>query len=109
MVVCGDFEHSKEDENSIVNPILIVEVLSKSTAEYDRGDKFYLYRQIPTFKEYVLIEQKKHVVDVHFKQGNSDLWKITRYQGLDKIIKLQSIGIEVSMKELYNRTEIDLS
>lgn len=109
MVVCGDFENSEEDENSIVNPVLIVEVISKSTAEYDRGDKFYLYRQIPTFKEYVLIEQKKHVVDVHFKHENSDLWRITRYQGLDKIVKLQSIGIEVSMKEIYNRTVIDLS
>ncbi len=107
MVVCGDFENSEEDENSIVNPVLIVEVLSKSTAEYDRGDKFYLYRQIPTFKEYVLIEQKKHVVDVHFKSEFSDLWKIVRYQGLDKIIQLQSIGIEVSMKELYHRTKIN--
>lgn len=109
MVVCGDFQHSQEDENSIVNPVLIVEVLSKSTAEYDRGDKFYLYRQIPTFREYILIEQKKHVVDVHFKHENSDLWRITRYQGLDKIVKLQSIGIEISMKELYHRTVIDLS
>ncbi len=109
MVVCGDFEHAEEDENSIVNPILIIEVLSKSTAEYDRGDKFYLYRQIPTFKEYVLIEQKKHVVDVHFKHENSDLWKITRYEGLDKIVKLQSIGIEISMEELYQRTKIDPS
>jgi len=106
MVICGDIEQSTEDENSVTNPVLVVEVLSKSTAEYDRGDKFYLYRKIPTFKEYVLIEQKRHVVDVHYKRNNSDLWQITRYEGLDKVIKLQSIGIEISMEELYFRTNI---
>lgn len=106
MVICGDIEKSDEDENSVTNPILIVEVLSKSTAEYDRGDKFYLYRKIPTFREYVIIEQKKYVVDVHYKSDNSDLWKITRYEGLDKTIKLQSIGIEITMEELYFRTDI---
>lgn len=106
MVICGDIERADEDQNSVVNPVLIVEVLSKSTAEYDRGDKFHLYRKIPTFKEYVLIEQKKYVVDVHYKNDNSDLWRITRYEGLDHIINLQSIGIEISMEELYFRTDI---
>jgi Uma2 family endonuclease len=108
MVVCGEFEYAEEDENSITNPILIVEVLSKSTAEYDRGDKFYLYRQIPTLREYVLIEQNKYVVDVHYKSDNSDLWKISRYQGLDEIVKFQSVDIEISMSALYKKAKIDL-
>ena len=108
MVICGEIKASSENKDSALNPILIVEVLSKSTADYDRGDKFFLYRQIPTFREYVLIEQKKHVVDVHFKSVQSDLWKITRYEGLDKVIKLQSLDIEISMENLYNRTKIDL-
>ena len=107
MVICGDIEKSTEEKNSVTNPILIVEVLSKSTAEYDRGDKFYFYRQLESFKEYVLIEQDRHIVDVHYKSKNSDLWRITRYEGLDKTIKLQSLDIEISMKELYFRTEID--
>ena len=58
MVICGAIENAQEHKDSVVNLILIVEVLSKSTADYDRGDKFYLYRQIPSFREYVLIEQK---------------------------------------------------
>jgi len=107
MVVCEGMEKSDEEKNSITNPILIVEVLSKSTGEYDRGDKFYFYRQLESFKEYVLIEQDRHIVDVHYKSKNSDLWRITRYEGLDKIIKLQSLGIDLTMKELYFRTEID--
>ncbi len=106
MVICGDIEKSDEEKNSIANPILIVEVLSKSTAEYDRGDKFYFYRQIPNFKEYVLIEQDRYVVDVYFKGDDSGMWRITRYEGKDKIVKLQSLDIEISMEELYDRTEI---
>jgi len=101
MVICGEMETSENELNSVTNPVLIVEVLSKSTAEYDRGDKFYLYRQLKSFKEYVLIEQDRYVVDVHYKNDNSDLWKITRYVGLEQMINLQSIGIEISMKELY--------
>lgn len=105
MVICGDFGESSEVDNSVQNPILIVEVLSKSTADYDRGDKFYLYRQIPSFREYVLIEQKKHVVDVHYKHPNSDLWSITRYEGLHQKVKFQSLDIEIQMEELYYRTK----
>ena len=107
MVLCGKEEKSNEDKNAVTNPILIVEVLSKSTAAYDRGDKLYLYRGIPSFKEYVLIEQDKYVVDVQYKHKDSDLWSFTRYIGIDKIIKLQSLGIEISMEELYYRTEIE--
>ncbi len=108
MVVCGTIEKSQNEVNSITNPKLVVEVLSKSTAEYDRGDKFHLYRKSPSFKEYVLIEQNRFVVDVHFKSDDSDLWRITRYEGLDQTISLQSIGIEISMKDLYQDVDIDL-
>jgi len=104
MVVCGEIEHPKETENAAMNPILIVEVLSKSTAEYDRGDKFYLYSKIPTFKEYVLIDQYKHVVDVQYRVDSSSLWKFTRYEGLDKMIKLESISVKISMDDLYYNT-----
>ena len=62
MVICGEINQSKDDKNSVTNPVLIVEVLSKSTSGYDRGDKFHLYRKLPTFKEYVLIEQGKYIV-----------------------------------------------
>ncbi len=105
MVICEDGKESKKDKNSVSNPILIIEVLSKSTSGYDRGDKFYLYRQIPSFKEYVLIEQDKYVVDVHYKKENSDLWRITRYNGLDAEVKIQSLDLIIPMKDLYYSTE----
>lgn len=106
MVICGDVETPENNEHAVTNPVLIIEVLSKSTAEYDRGDKFYFYRQIPGFREYVLIEQDRHIVDVHFKAAQTNMWRITRYQGLDAVVKLRSIGVEMGMEDLYFSAEI---
>ncbi len=107
MVICGEIERPKETNDAIANPILIVEVLSKSTIEYDKGDKFYFYRQIPTLQEYVLIEQNRHVVEIYFKKDKNDLWRISRYEGLDNTIILQSLNIEIKLADLYFDIKID--
>jgi Uma2 family endonuclease len=106
MVLCGDIERSQDIKDAVTNPILIVEVLSPSTTDYDRGDKFYFYRQIPTLQEYVLIEQKRPLVEVFYRRERKGLWRISRYEGTDKTISFQSISIEVKMKDLY--FDIDL-
>ena len=105
MVVCGDIQVSDEDENSAVNPILIVEVLSKSTAAYDRGDKFYKYRQIDSFQEYVLIDQEKAVVEIFYKKENN-VWEIVWVSGLNETFLLQSIDASVRMEDLYQDVEL---
>lgn len=107
MVICDEISQSEEDKNAVTNPVLIVEVLSKSTAGYDRGDKFHLYRKLSSFKEYVLIEQDKAIVDVHYKGDHSDLWRIIRYERLNEIIKITSLEIEISMKNLFKNVKID--
>lgn len=107
MVICGTLEASESNENAVKNPVLIVEVLSKSTADYDRGDKFHMYRQIPTLQEYVLIEQNKYVVDIHFKNPKSDLWRISRFEGEDSEIQFQSLGISILMKNLFFDVKIE--
>ncbi len=99
MVVCEAIETAIENKDAVTNPRLIVEVLSKTTSEYDRGDKFYFYRQIPSLKEYVLIDQMRYVVEVFYKQN--DLWRISRVEGLAQMVVLQSLGIEIGMKDLY--------
>lgn len=101
MVICGEIEKSKKNKDAVTNPILIVEVLSKSISEYDRGDKFHFYRQIPSLQEYILIEQNRYVVEIFYKKAKNDLWRISRYEGLEEDIKIQSLNIVVSMKELY--------
>ncbi len=102
-VVCGDIEVG-EHEESIANPILIVEVLSKSTGAYDRGEKFRKYCSLPSFKEYMLIDQDQAVVDTMCRHDAS-YWKMSSTIGLDKSVKLYSLGIEVLMAEIYKNVQ----
>lgn len=98
-LIFGDIAPSSADPNAVTNPILIVEVLSKTTSAFDRGDKFFLYRQIDTLQEYVLIEQHKAQVEIY--QREAGLWKITRVSGLGQSIALRSIGLEIRVEEIY--------
>lgn len=102
-VVCGGIETSEKEKNSITNPMIIVEVLSKSTGNYDRGDKFRLYRSFPSFKEYILIDQDKPTVDILFRDDNNQ-WKIAGYVGLDKEVYINSLDIHIPMAEIYENT-----
>ena len=106
MAVCGEVQQSDQASNAIVNPTMIVEVLSKSTADYDRGDKFYLYRQLPSLQEYVLIEQEKAVAETFSKQTDSDLWRISRVEGLDVSLAFRSLGVALSMADIYEDVEL---
>lgn len=100
MVICGEIEVSEEDQEAIKNPVLVVEVLSKSTESYERGDKFYKYRQLEPLREYILIDQEKPVVETFYKRENN-IWEISRYSGLEKTIEIKSLGIKIKMQELY--------
>lgn len=106
MVVCGEVSKSKKDSNAVTNPKIVVEVLSKSTATYDRGDKFFMYRQIPSLQEYVLIEQEKPQVEIYKREG--DLWQITRITGLDNSLILPSIQLEVPLADIYDEVVFEL-
>ncbi len=105
MVICGEIEVSEKDENSVVNPKLIVEVLSKSTGNYDRGDKFHKYRKLASFREYLLISQDKAVVEIFYKSEDKR-WEILRIAGIDKQFKLKSIGISIKLKDLYRNVNL---
>jgi len=97
-VVCGEVEtHIKND--GITNLILVVEVLSDSTASYDRGAKFRKYCSLPSFKEYVLITQDEPIVEVLFR--DIDFWRMTTTVGLDRSVKLNSLDIEIPMALIY--------
>lgn len=99
-VFCGPPVYHPHDKNAITNPMLIVEVLSKSTANYDRSKKFVKYRSLDSFKEYVLINQYEPIVDVLFRETNNS-WKMHTYIGLEKTIELNSLEIKIEMKDLY--------
>lgn len=100
-VVCGKTENYPTNKHAASNPILIVEVLSSSTALYDREEKFQSYRYIKSFREYVLISQDKVIVEVFYKPERVAFWQYRAFNDLNEIIELKSIGVEVSMKDIY--------
>ena len=88
----------------VMNPILLVEVLSNSTEAYDRGEKFGFYKTLPTFREYVLVSQDTPKVEVFYLQNPEEgIWETTTYEGLDAVVDLRSIGCQIKMKQMYHR------
>jgi Uma2 family endonuclease len=99
MVICGDIEKSTENPASVSNPIVIIEVLSKSTEGYDRGDKFFFYKQIQSLQEYILIDQYQPSIDRYSKKN--DLWQITRVEGLEEHLLIPILGANIKLKNIY--------
>ncbi|MBE9058075.1 Uma2 family endonuclease [Sphaerospermopsis sp. LEGE 08334] len=102
MVIEGEPIYYSTNTTIVTNPLLIAEVLSKSTKDYDRGDKFLYYRSIPEFKEYILIDQYKYYV-MQYVKNNENQWLLTEYETEDAIFKLASINLELSLKQLYKK------
>ncbi|GBO52628.1 hypothetical protein APA_297 [Pseudanabaena sp. lw0831] len=103
MVFDGALQFNGEREDEVLNPLLIVEVLSPSTEEYDRTDKFRMYRSIPSFSEYLLIRQNKIFVEHYSKQAQG--WTYNDCDGLNQSILLKSLNIELAIAEIYRGIE----
>lgn len=84
----------------IINPLLIVEVLSPGTEDYDRGSKFIDYCTIPTFQEYLLLRQDEALAHLATRQSE-DTWRMSDYTGLEASIRLESIACSIQMADLY--------
>ena len=104
MVVTKPVELQPGRKDTITNPILIAEVLSNSTKNDDRSEKFIDYRTIPSFQEYLLIDQYQPHVEQYIKQG-ANQWLMVEYDRLEDIVLLSSLGIEISLYELYENIE----
>lgn len=100
-VVCGTplFE---DDQHTLLNPILIVEVLSPSTEAYDRKDKFKQYRSLPTLEDYVLVAQDEAYVE-HFHRQADGTWILAEMKGMEAEISLPSLSITLPLATIYNR------
>ena len=105
VVICGEVEYHDRFRDVIVNPTMIVEVLSQSTESFDRGEKFTRYQLWnPTLRDYVLISQNKPQIE-HFHRLPDGAWKYKLYTGLKAAIKLPSIQITLKLAEVYERVE----
>ncbi|MCB9337321.1 MAG: Uma2 family endonuclease [Lewinellaceae bacterium] len=104
LMVCEKLEYWKGRKDTILNPKLVFEVASESTEDYDRGNKFNLYRSLPSFQEYVMISQYRPMVESHFLQSAEEsLWKITTANGLDASLHLKSIGFDLPLAKVYRQ------
>ncbi|KXK57229.1 MAG: Uma2 family endonuclease [Chlorobi bacterium] len=103
-IVCGQQEFADGVKDTLTNPVVIVEVLSPSTESYDRGEKFRMYRQLPSLREYILIAQDRPFVD-QFIRDDEDRWFVLMTQGLESVLTLQSCGVSIPMSALYENVE----
>jgi Uma2 family endonuclease len=104
MVLSNPIELQTGRKDTVMNPLLIVEVLSNSTKGYDRDEKFAAYRTISTFQEYLLIDQYQPRVEQYVKQ-DSNKWLFTEYSGKDTCVILSSVSIEIALADLYENVE----
>ncbi len=100
MVIEGEpvFNEGRSDE--ILNPMLIVEVLSKSTKDFDKEDKFRFYRSIPELREYVLVSQYEFLVEQYIKTESNE-WLFREYEGETATVSFASVGVQMSMSDIY--------
>ena len=98
----GNADADSDNESILRTPILIVEVLSETTATYDVGAKFFSYQRIPTLMEYVLVDQFSPTINV-IRRNEEGAWGIKTSSGLEDFIELQSLGLRIPLAAIYNR------
>ncbi|MGI9035513.1 MAG: Uma2 family endonuclease [Pyrinomonadaceae bacterium] len=105
-VVCGERKFYRDRCDIVENPILLIEVLSKSTDEYDKNDKFLIYRNIPSFQEYVLISQNRPAVQQFNRQADGK-WLHQATIGLNSKVYFESVDMELSLEDIYDLVEFE--
>ena len=97
---CGEPQFSGDRQDVLLNPMLIVEVLSPSTEGYDRGKKFESYRTIPSFREYLLVHQDRRHVE-HYSRRDDGSWLLREHVGEGASVMIGRLGISISLADLY--------
>jgi Uma2 family endonuclease len=101
-VVCGQAEFEDRSEDTLLNPTVLIEVLSPSTEAYDRGTKFEFYRMLESLSDYLLISQSKPTIE-HFTRQPDDRWLMGTYKGLEAVAPILSIGCELRLADVYDK------
>jgi Uma2 family endonuclease len=104
VAVCGEEIYEDETEDTLINPQLIIEVLSKSTEAYDRGVKFEYYQTIESFREYVLITQEPFRVEQYVRKNENE-WSYFEFRKPENIVRLNSIDCEISLQDIYHKIQ----
>jgi Uma2 family endonuclease len=108
MIIAGEPLFSDNRNDEILNPCLIIEVLSPSTSSYDRGDKFRYYRSIPQLNQYLLVSQGEILIESYSKTSENH-WLLQEYIPARGIISLDSLGISLNLADIYEGIDFNLN
>lgn len=99
-VVCGEEKYLDDESDTLLNPTVLIEVLSPSTEEYDRGTKFKLYRSIPSLKNYIMISSTEFAAEI-YTRTEKDEWIFQTARGEDSALHINAIDYSLSLKDIY--------
>lgn len=105
-IICGEIITLNNDDYNVLNPTVIIEVLSPSTKNYDRGEKFKLYRDIPSLKEYILADSESIHIEV-FRLNETHHWELEEYSTITHHLSIKAIDETVSISEIYEGVNIE--
>jgi Uma2 family endonuclease len=105
-IICGKPETTNEEDDTVIKPSAIIEILSKSTKDYDRGTKFNLYRSIQTLKEYITIDSLSISVEIYTRQPDNS-WNMKEFKQLSDSFVISAIGLTLQLKDIYEDVSIN--
>ena len=105
IVACGERKFKDDIFDTLINPTIIIEVLSPSTESYDRGNKFKLYRSIPSLQNYILISSMEILAEVYTRSGDS--WILNTAKSMDAHIHISAIEYDLQLRDIYAQVDLE--
>lgn len=104
-IICGEIVPSEIDVDTAILPIVLIEILSPSTKDYDRGGKFRMYRDIPSLKEYILIDSESTSIEV-FRINVQGNWELEEHRSIEHSLIIRTVDVSLPLKEIYDGTKL---
>lgn len=105
VMACSEPQFEDESSDTLLNPVVIIEVLSPSTEIYDRTEKSKYYKKIPTLQEYILVSQDKVNIEHLLKQNEE--WKLNEYHALEDTLAISTLGCTLALRDVYRRVDLE--
>jgi Uma2 family endonuclease len=105
-IYCNGLIHSDVDEDTSILPTVIIEILSPSTKNYDRGKKFNLYKDIPSLKEYIMIDSESVLVEAYYINDEQN-WVLNKHEEISDVLSFVSMGFDVALSDIYNYVRLN--
>ena len=104
-IICGEIDTLDDTFDTATNPSVIIEILSESTRNYDKGGKFTLYRAIESLQEYILIDSESVMVEKFIRNADNS-WQLTEYMTLEQKFSIATLAIELQLADIYNNVKL---